>query len=109
MLSLSTTASTPPPADPTPPAPVAPTAEPATPPGAPAPADPVCASRRVVRVHVDPQPGRRLRATVGGSAVAVRNGVVVADLRGRAPGRYSVVVRDGRVVTRRVLCACVAD
>jgi hypothetical protein len=102
MLNLSTTAAPPRAA---PPAPVAPTPPAAT----PAPTRAACQSRRVVKVHVKARRGEKLRATVGGKSVTVRNGVVTADLRGRKAGRYTVVVRNrkGRVVARRVLRTCV--
>jgi hypothetical protein len=87
-----------------PPVSTAPTAAPA-----PAPAT-ACKSRRVVRIHVRHRTGARLRATIAGKPIAVRQGEVVVDLTDRPAGTYRVVVRDGRdrVLTTRLLRTCVA-
>lgn len=63
-----------------------------------------------MRIHVHARRGAKLRATVAGTAVPVRSGEVVVDLRNRKAGRYRVVVRDakGRVLTERILRTCVA-
>jgi hypothetical protein len=63
-----------------------------------------CASRRRFRLHVPSRLRGKVRATVAGRRVRVRDGgrqrFIVVDLRGRPQGVYRVVLRArrGRVV-----------
>jgi hypothetical protein len=88
-------------------------AEPLQGPVAETPGPPVakqCVSRRVVKITLPARSTKGLRATVAGRKLKIRDGMVVADLRGLKPGAYKVAVKDraGRTILRRTLRTCMA-